>query len=117
MARKKIKKYQVFWAITGVIALIAFLIVVSKVWSVTHHPEEALREERRHRMSENSSAPSVGDAANDTAHNFNNIKEGKFLEKAKWPKVPERRRVLVPVNNGDEKAETRDAAKSYYNEN
>lgn len=114
MARKRIKKHEIFWGITGLCFVWLLVIVGIKVWHIAHEPDQAIKEEQRHRVSVKQNSPTVDDAVKDTAYNLNNIKEGKFTEKAKWPKPPERKTVLVPVNNGDEKPPQKDVTNSYY---
>lgn len=117
MARKKIKKYQVFWVITAVVSLWLLIIVILKVRHVWNEPEKALKEERRHHLStESISTPSISAVSASTSLNLKNIKDGNFTEKAQWPKVPDQRKVLVPVDNGEEKSVKKDPAKSYYGE-
>lgn len=116
MARKKIKKYQVFWSITALCCLWLLTIVSIKIWRIAHEPERAIKEEQRHRRSVERNLPTMDDAVKDMAYNLKNLKEGKFAEKAKIPRPTERKPLVLPVNNGDEKLAPKDPTNSYYDD-
>src|ERR1039457_889674 len=113
MARKTIKKYQVFWTITGCVCLWILLLVVFKIWHIVHEPEKAIKEERRHHTSNNLPEPFFGTVSG-VVTNLNNIKEGKFTEKAQWPKITERKMAVVPMDKGDEKSSLKESGGAYY---
>jgi len=113
MARHKIKKFQVFWSITGIITVWVLVWVFLKVWHVASEPEKALKEEQRHRPIRYSGTI-IDDTVKDTISNLSNIKDGKFTERAKFPRPPEKRAVIVPAHNGEERAGIKEPTKSYY---
>lgn len=115
MARRaKIRRHHVFWTITGIILVYLFCLTCYKVWRVEREPAKVLREEEKRKRYSTTNGPSVKDAVDDSAHNMKNIKEGNFLAPAKWPKAPEKRTMLVPVDNGYEKGEQKETTNTYY---
>jgi hypothetical protein len=117
VARKKIQKHQLFWAMATVVFLWGLGIVVIKVWHVAYDPEKALKEEPRYHAAKKTAFPLTDRAINNSIQNFIKIQDGKVTEKAKWPNRVSERSLIAPVAEyRDEQAPSKDTTINYYGE-